>query len=218
MSCIGHESVAFLLDGHTNPSSAINQTCGTYNIYNKIDAIEKETQKKIHDMETMMRQVLLTVNQMDVKLENSNVHNMSLEIERLKKVVSNDVKNSTETGIGFTAKLTHSTYKSTTDVIKGNAPIFNSGNAYNGSVFTCPIQGLYFFHVSVLTNTDDSGAWIYKNSQQLTLAYTGYGPHFNGASVSVAIRLNIGDQVYLRPYSNSLNLDENSAFTGVKIN
>ncbi|XP_062588604.1 uncharacterized protein LOC134250273 [Saccostrea cucullata] len=99
--CIGNESTAFLLDGHANPSSASSQGVGTYNIYDKIDAIEREldecnvtltekvrdlemsTQKKIHDMETMMRQVLLTVNQMDVQL-NSDVHNMSLQIERQK--------------------------------------------------------------------------------------------------------------------------------------
>ncbi|XP_062588596.1 uncharacterized protein LOC134250260 [Saccostrea cucullata] len=233
ISFIGNESAAFLLDGHANPSSASSQGVGTYNIYDKIDAIEREldecnvtltekvrdlemsTQKKIHDMETMMRQVLLTVNQMDVKLENSDVYNTSLEIERLKKVVSNDLKNSTD--IGFTGKIV-GTYSSTYDVIKGYSPMFNYGNAYNGSVFTCPIQGLYFFHVSVLSDSNTNGAWIYKNTQQLTLAYAGGSPQYNGASASVVIRLNIGDQVYLRPYGSSLHLDGSSAFTGVKIN
>ena len=71
----------------------------------------------------------------------------------------------------------------------------------------------------MLTNTKSGGIWIYKNSQQLTLAYAGNGdPQYNGASVSAAVWLDVGDQVYLRPHSSTLFIDGNSAFTGVKIN
>ena len=85
-------------------------------------------------------------------------------------------------------------------------------------MFTCPSPGLYLFHVSLLSTTQKGGIWIYKNTQQLTLAYSGGDPQNNGASVSAAVWLDVGDQVYLRPYSLSLKLDGNSAFTGVKVN
>lgn len=119
------------------------------------------------------------------------------------------------TYVGFTTKISGS-YSSHT-VIKGNEILFNQGNAYNGTVFKCPSPGLYLFHVSVLSSSSSNGVWIYKNSQQLTLAYSGGDPQLNGASVSAAMWLDVGDQVYLLPLSSSLYLDSNSAFTGIKI-
>ena len=70
----------------------------------------------------------------------------------------------------------------------------------------------------MLTNTKHGGIWIYKNLQQLTLAFAGQNPQYNGASVSAAVWQDVGDQVYLRPYSLTLFIDGNSAFTGVKVN
>ena len=122
------------------------------------------------------------------------------------------------TAIGFTVKLPTTTYTSRSSNILGNPILYNGGNAYNGTVFTCPSPGLYLFHVSLISTTVHDGSWIYKNSQQLTLAYTGGTPQNNGASVSAAVWLDVGDQVYLRPYGSSLYLDGNSAFTGVKVN
>ena len=120
--------------------------------------------------------------------------------------------------MGFTTKLS-GFYSSSSSIIRGSEIFYNGGNAYNGTVFTCPSPGLYFFHVSVLTSSSSGGIWIYKNYQQLTIAYAGHDdPQKNGASVSAAVWLEVGDQVYLRPYSSTLHLDSNSAFTGVKIN
>ena len=118
--------------------------------------------------------------------------------------------------MGFTTKLSGS-YNSTSSIIQGSTILFNGGNAYNGTLFTCPSPGLYLFHVSVITYTNCGGIWIYKNSQQLTLAYASYIPPLNGASVSAAVWLDVGDQVYLRPYSSPFSLHGNSAFTGVKV-
>ena len=119
--------------------------------------------------------------------------------------------------MGFTTKLSGS-YSSSSSIIRGSEILYNGGNAYNGTVFTCPSPGLYLFHVSMLSTTKFGGIWIYRNSQKLTLAYGGDDPERNGASVSAAVWLDVGDQVYLRPYSSTLHLDSNSAFTGVKIN
>lgn len=116
--------------------------------------------------------------------------------------------------MGFTTKLQGS-YSSTSSYIEGYLILFNKGNAYNGTVFTCPSPGLYLFQVSIISGSTNNGIWIYKNSQQLTLVYSGSNPQ--SASVSAATWLNTGDHVHLRPHSSSLSLDGNSAFTGVKI-
>ena len=123
-----------------------------------------------------------------------------------------------DTAIGFTTKLSDQTYSSSSSTIRGETILYNGGNAYNGTVFTCPSPGLYLFHVSVMTGTKSNGIWIWKNSQQLALAYSGNGdPQYNGASVSAALWLDVGDQVYLRPHAASLYLSNNSVFTGVKV-
>ena len=125
----------------------------------------------------------------------------------------------TDTAVGFTTRLQQTTYSSSSSIIQGSPILYNGGNAYNGTVFKCPRPGLYLFHVSVIANTKSGGIWIYKNSQMLTLAYAGNGdPQFNGASVSAAVWLDVGDQVYLRPHGSPLHLNSNSVFTGVKIN
>lgn len=122
-----------------------------------------------------------------------------------------------DTPVGFTTKLS-GTYSDRTSHIKGHSILYNQGNAYNGTVFTCPSSGQYLFHVSIITNSNSNGIWIYKNSKALTLIYSGTASQMNGASASAAMWLDTGDHVYLRPYSSSLNLDSNSAFTGAKIN
>ena len=69
-----------------------------------------------------------------------------------------------------------------------------------------------------MTRTKYGGIWIYKNTQQLTIAFAGYvDPQYNGASVSAAVWLDLGDQVYLRPHASSMSVDGDSAFTGVKV-
>lgn len=46
--------------------------------------------EKTTHMDTLMRQVLLTVNEMDAKFETSNLRNVSLEIEKLRHIIKND--------------------------------------------------------------------------------------------------------------------------------
>lgn len=122
-----------------------------------------------------------------------------------------------DTVIGFTTRLTSHTYSSPSEIIKGSPILYNEGNAYNGTVFTCPSPGLYRFHVSIISMTASRGVWIYKNSQQIAFAYTGHGSPYESGSTSAALRLNINDQVYLRPDTVSLQIGSSSAFTGVKI-
>nr|XP_022305497.1 uncharacterized protein LOC111112347 [Crassostrea virginica] len=210
---------SFLFNGHANDSGSPPDN-GYYNIYSKIDNLkrvlqnlETSVQQKETHMDTLLRQVLLTVNETDAKIESNELRlqNMNLEMEQLKTFTKND------TAVGFTTVLSGS-YSSTSSIIRGSLILYNGGNAYNGTVFTCPSPGLYLFHVSLMSNSRLGGILIYKNSQQLTLAYTGdENPHVNGASVSAAVWLSVGDQVYLCPYSSPLWINLNSAFTGVKV-
>lgn len=119
-----------------------------------------------------------------------------------------------DTSVGFTTTLRTGSSK----LIPGDNILFNQGNAYNGTVFTCPSPGIYLFIVTLVTNTRDSGIYIYKNSKQLTMVYTGPDPQANGASVSAAVWLDIGDEVYLLSYHLSMSVDGDSAFTGIKVN
>lgn len=121
-----------------------------------------------------------------------------------------------DTPVGFTARLM-GVYSDTFTNIESYMILYNDGGAYNGTVFTCPSPGLYLFQVSVITFSVNNGIRMYKNFQQLTLAFSGASPQANGASASAATWLEIGDEVYLRPHNSSLDVDFNSVFTGVKI-
>lgn len=88
-------SGAFLLNDHANASVG-HPDSGNYNIYSKIDALERSFQnlettvrEKTTHSDTLMRQVLLTVTEMDVKMGASDLLNMSLEIEEIKNKVKN---------------------------------------------------------------------------------------------------------------------------------
>lgn len=110
--------------------------------------------------------------------------------------------------MGFTTKL-QVFDNGTSMIIKGYEILYNQGNAYNGTVFKCPSPGLYLFQVSIITSVQNSGVWIYKNSQPQTLVYSGASPQNNGTSVSAATWLDTGDLVHLRSQSGSLRLDSN---------
>lgn len=122
-----------------------------------------------------------------------------------------------DTVIGFTTRLLTKTYSSASEIIVGSPILYNEGNAYNGTVFTCPSPGLYLFDVSIMSSTNSKGVWIYKNSERITFAYTGIGSPYESGSASAALRLNINDQVYLLPDVGSIQIYYPSAFIGVKI-
>lgn len=85
------ESSAFLINDHTNASVG-HPDNDNYNIYSKIDALERTlqnlemtVQEKTTHSDTLMRQVLLTVTEMEVKMKTSDfqLQNMSHQIEKL---------------------------------------------------------------------------------------------------------------------------------------
>lgn len=88
------ESGAFLLNDYANASVG-HPDNGNYNIYTKMDALERSLQnletfvrQKTTHSDTLMRQVLLSVTEMDAKLESSN---MTFEIEKIKFFIKNSL-------------------------------------------------------------------------------------------------------------------------------
>nr|XP_022305015.1 uncharacterized protein LOC111112022 isoform X2 [Crassostrea virginica] len=205
---IGDRVAANSLDKRTSFAKRTDKDT-YYNIYTKINALEKDLKNmetRLQKKNKLLRQVLQSV------LEDSN---LELPDKSLKKQTNLASKKN----VGFTTRLGSATYRSSSSIIGGSKIFYNGGNAYNGTVFTCPSPGLYLFYVSVMTNTRNSGIRIYKNSQQLTLAWSGMGsPQYNGASTSAVVWLDVGDQVFLRPYGSSLVVTGESVFTGVKVN
>lgn len=88
------EVSAFLLYHHTNPAVG-HQDNSNYTIYTMIYALGRTLQKletsvneKTTHMNTLLRQVLITVNEMDDKIETSYLRNMSFAVEELKCYIS----------------------------------------------------------------------------------------------------------------------------------
>lgn len=87
---------AFLLNDHGNVSSS-HPDHDNYNIYSKIDAIEKNLQimetslrEKTTHMDTLSRQALLTVNEMEAKIETIyDLRNKTLEIDKYLDLLKN---------------------------------------------------------------------------------------------------------------------------------
>ncbi|XP_078321660.1 uncharacterized protein LOC111111007 isoform X2 [Crassostrea virginica] len=201
-----------LVESNPLAEYSINNT-NEYNIYAKIDSLEKNLQHlqtSVINRNKLMKQIFLAITEL-------NVDPAMFDVDLKSPVLQTKTKN--DTSIGFTTRLYPAIYSNPSSIIRGGTILYNGGNAYNGTVFTCPSPGLYHFHVSVVTNTETNGIWIYKNSQQLTLAYAGDGnSRRNGASTSAAVLLNVGDEVYLRPYTSPLHVSGHSGFTGVKVN
>nr|XP_022305012.1 uncharacterized protein LOC111112020 [Crassostrea virginica] len=201
--------------GHPIADQTSNNTedNGYYNIYSKIDSLEKNLQNLqtgVKNKNKLLQQIFLAIAELDADPAMTDVDLKSLVLQ---------TKSKNDTAIGFTTRLSSTTYSSTSSIIRGDTLLYNGGNAYNGTVFTSKSPGLYLFHVSLLTDTVSNGIWIYKNSERLTLAWTGnINSQFNGASASAAVFLDVGDQLCLRPNGSRLKVDGNSVFTGVKVN
>lgn len=87
---------AFLFNDHGN-GSAVHPDHDSYNIYSKIDALEKNLQimetslrEKTTHMDTLSRRALLTVNEMDAKIETIyDLRNTTLEINKYLDLLQN---------------------------------------------------------------------------------------------------------------------------------
>ncbi|KAF1378062.1 hypothetical protein PFLUV_G00185680 [Perca fluviatilis] len=100
--------------------------------------------------------------------------------------------------------------------------VTNIGNAYNSNtgVFTAPVRGAYNFEWSIGTNGDGShpsGASLFKNSENVFIAYEQQASGFMSASKGVTLFLEVEDVVSVRLWSGTLafdNANHHTTFSG----
>ncbi|XP_043112225.1 complement C1q tumor necrosis factor-related protein 6-like [Puntigrus tetrazona] len=112
-----------------------------------------------------------------------------------------------------------------TDVALVYEKVFvNAGSCYNTGtgIFTAPVKGVYFFSISGHNQTTrPMGLRLFKNGEQMTILYnyalTDAGVRYETLSNSATLKLEIGDQVFVRLLANTWvfdNSDNLTLFTG----
>ena len=97
----------------------------------------------------------------------------------------------------------------------------NRGNHYdNATTFTCPVNGTYFFTVSVMSYTSDNVAVALEidNVRLATAWGDNVGSYLPAATNSALIRCNEGQKVYVKctitGYVYSVTSEKYSTFSG----
>ncbi|KPP65952.1 complement C1q-like protein 2-like [Scleropages formosus] len=110
-----------------------------------------------------------------------------------------------------------------TDITLAYKTVFtNIGSAYNPAtgIFTAPVRGVYHFsYYCHGGSTSEMSVNIYKNEQQMAMAYEGKSTdNSDNTSNAVNLQLEVGDQVYLRLLANTHVWDNSkgiSTFNGM---
>ncbi|BFZ00973.1 hypothetical protein BsWGS_04012 [Bradybaena similaris] len=109
--------------------------------------------------------------------------------------------------IAFTATLTESRKVNANQVVKYNNVITNIGNAYNSytGVFTAPVDGVYGFHMHVLTQSG-AEAWLdlFHNEEYIVSTYANEPGGYDAAGNSVMLTLNVGDRIQVKAHTSAL--------------
>merc|ERR1719334_1010307 len=95
--------------------------------------------------------------------------------------------------------------------------VASEGNGFNSDtgLFTAPINGIYSFTISALSNDDSSIEWfdMVHNEQRVCRAYTSNAHHTNlGCTVNLKLAKN--DRVYMKHGAGAIRTDEYTTFTG----
>ncbi|XP_033740579.1 complement C1q-like protein 4 [Pecten maximus] len=164
---------------------------------------EEHFENRMKEMEQKFASELQAIREeFELKL-NACVNSKSLSDNTRVRRVVNDV----EPVIAFSSKLgtgkdhlgIHQTL-----IFEGN--IMNEGAAYSNTtgVFTCPKAGMYYFSVTVMVWPHDQfETELVHNGNNIMVNYAAGETFHNQATNSVVIRLDVGDQVWVRILKNS---------------
>lgn len=95
--------------------------------------------------------------------------------------------------------------------------LLNEGNGFlqHSGVFVAPVDGLYVFSISLMSRGKEVQASIIKNGQSYARTFS--NESFSQGSVSATMKLQAGDEVYVRcdhPSDTVINGNGFSSFTG----
>ncbi|XP_054460843.1 complement C1q and tumor necrosis factor-related protein 9-like [Anoplopoma fimbria] len=128
--------------------------------------------------------------------------------------------------VAFTAKLNvDESYPCYSGVLKLTTVLVNEGGGYNPdtSIFTCPVDGFYYFtvHMSVYGRGQCA---IFKNGEKVVSLYHTSLPDkcSQVASMSSVIQLSKGDEVFVNIWGPGRNdifatIDNDTVFTGFRL-
>ena len=108
---------------------------------------------------------------------------------------------SQDVAIGFTAYATTNREYVRQDTVRFDRISSNLGNHYNAgtSKFTCPVNGLYVFSVSVLSgNGKNMFAEIMKEERSYAMAWGDKQDNYESGSVLAVITCSSGENVWIR--------------------
>lgn len=84
--------------------------------------------------------------------------------------------------------------------------------------FTCPSEGLYLISVEILSKSDPSNMYVYKNDLEVHYFYFSNDiTHWNTGTAIVALELQVNDTVDARSANNVFVDNEGSCITIIKV-
>ena len=88
--------------------------------------------------------------------------------------------------------------------------------------FVCEVSGVYLFSVHIMSNSDNAIYQMFKNNMILSYVYVIFtsqtsGLHYNTGTGVMAVQLNVGDTLYVKPYRNMYINGSYSCMTIIKI-
>ena len=124
------------------------------------------------------------------------------EERRLLAVPSTTTSPQLGTKIGFLAYVTsHQQNLGIHQTVEFKTVVTNIGSGYNpsSSVFRAPVEGLYYFSVTILSfQGDDMETEIVHNGNGLVYTYSGSESMYGSGSASAVVHLNANDDVWVR--------------------
>ncbi|KAK3092551.1 hypothetical protein FSP39_004300 [Pinctada imbricata] len=168
----------------------------------KIKAYQKETTDKLSSMDGALKGLQNTVSALTIKLtdEMKRTHNMTrkmLKMEAEIELLKSHDRSKTGT-VSFSSYMTPSLKTSSYQIIPFKGILTNEGGAYNPStgIFTVPLNGLYYFHCSILT-TIQGEYMLYVNGKRQMYLISDDKDIFEQSSNAVTLNLKKGDRVFI---------------------